>query len=273
MIVSEDVMAENVYVDLYFFINAVLDLVALLIAGLAASERAKIGRVLAAALLGGAFSVIELFLPIGINLAAGLLFFLPMVLVAYGKRNPKRLFYVSLFAFLTSLFLGGTMEFLSYYAGSGTSGMSFGIFLAALFLSLGAWSLWGKAMRRKMDTLVIALSICRGEKREELYGLIDSGALLKDESGRPVILLKASSVGNLLTREEVEEIRCGVGENTVFLPIRTASGSGVLPAFLPTAVHFHNNKRKKQTKEVLVALDFSEGTFGGCPVLVPLYAL
>lgn len=268
-------MAENVYVDLYFLTNTVLDLVSLLVAGLAASERAKIGRVLAASVLGGVFSVAELFLPVGINLAAGVLFFLPMVLVAYGKRRPKRLFFVSLFAFLTSLFLGGAMEFLSFYAGRGRSGLTFGVFLAALFLSLGAWSLWGKSMRRKMETLVIALSICYGENREELYGLIDSGALLKDESGRPVILLKASSVGKLLTREELEEIRCGVGKGCVLLPIRTASGGGVLPAFLPTAVHFHNHnrKRKKKPKEVLVALDFSEGTFGGCPVLVPLYAL
>ena len=128
-------------------------------------------------------------------------------------------------------------------------------------------------MHRKLETLVVPLSICHGGAREELYGLVDSGALLRDEEGRPVILLKASSAGKLLSREELEKIRLGLGENTISLPIRTASGGGNLYAFLPTAVYFHRKKRTESIKEVLVALDFSEGGFGGCPVLIPLYAL
>lgn len=266
-------MVESVYVDLYFLINSVLDLVALLIAGLCVSERGKFSRLVVAALLGGAFSVAELFLPYGIGLLAGIFFFIPMVLIAYGKKRGKRWFLLSLFAFLTSLFLGGAMEFLSYYAFRGKTGMTFGVFLVALLFSFGAWSLWGKSMHRKLETLVIPLSICHRGKREELYGLVDSGALLKDEEGRPVILLKASFAGKLLSREELERIRLGQGEGMVSLPIRTASGGGNLYAFSPTAVYFHRKKRTESIKEVLVALDFSEGGFGGCPVLIPLYAL
>ncbi len=266
-------MEEIIYIDLYFAWNFVLDLVSLLVGHLASSRRPHFFRLVFASALGASFSVATLFIPHPLRLFSGCAIFYPMVLLSCGRGRAREKLVVGFFTFLTALFLGGAMEFLTFYVGREKGGVSLGILLAAVFLALGAWSLWGKALRRRLDTLVIPLSICHKGKREELYGLVDSGALLRSPDGRDVILLKAHEAGGLLTPEELDRIRFGQGEGLVSLPIRTASGEGNLYAFLPTAVYFYEKKKVKQSNQVLVALDFSCGAFGGCPVLVPLCAL
>jgi len=90
--------------------------------------------------------------------------------------------------------------------------------------------------------------------------------------GDPVQLMS----GDVLTEEEMEELRRGWGKGIRSIPVRTASGAGTLSAFLPQSVYFHRVGKRRQTKiskQILVALDFTEGGFGGCPCLIPLCAL
>ena len=193
-------------------------------------------------------------------------------------HNYSCFFFLHLFSLLTALFLGGALEFVSYYTASlgGNGRESAGAFCFVIFSAFGFWNLWGKGLHRRMHTLVIPLSIFHRGKREELYGLLDSGSLLRDpEEGRYVILLKAEFVGELFSSEEMRRIRDGEGQDVVEIPMRTASGKGFLFAFSPDRICFHSPKKakKKEIKDCLVALDFSGGGFAGCPCLVPLGAL
>jgi len=271
-------MKEIVYLDVYFAWNFVLDLVSLLLAGQIVSEKAGWFRLFSASAFGAVFSVLILLCSPGRGwtFLLGLLLFFPMIFIAFGKRSFRRFVFVSLFAFLSALFLGGTMEFLSYYAAGTRQGVTLGIFLSALFFAFGAFVLWGKSLKRKMESRVISLSIRKGEREEQLYGLVDSGSFLRDpESGAPVILLKAEYAGSLLSREEMLRFRLGEGEGIVPIPVQTASGRGRLYAFLPEAVHLHRpgKGRRKKEESILVALDFSGGGFAGCPCLIPLSIL
>ncbi len=273
-------MEEVVYLDVYFLINSVMDAVSFLVAGLILGEKMGFWRCILSGIVGGVFSVFMLFSAWsdGVTLLLSSLFFVPLLLLAFGKRSPKRFFFLYLFSLLTALFLGGALEFVSYYTASlgGNTRGGVGVFCFVIFSAFGLWNLWGRGLHRRMQTLVIPLSIFHRGKREELYGLLDSGSFLRDpQEGRYVILLKAEFAGALFSPHEMERIRMGEEKGVVEIPMQTAAGTGFLFAFSPDRICFHAPKKakKKGSKDCLVALDFSGGGFAGCPCLIPLGAL
>ena len=268
-------MNDVIYLDVYFAWNFVMDLVTLLLAGVIASEKAALYRLCLASLFGAAFAAGILCLNAGrfVLFLAGFAAFFPMVLIAFGKRSYQRLVFLSLFAFLSSLFLGGALSALSYLLGA-SGGVTAGAFLSSLLFAFGGYSLWGKSLKRKLESRVISLAISNRGREEQFYALVDSGAFLREpESGAPVILLKAEFAAGLLTAEELFALRLGNGEGMIPVPVRTASGEGRLFGFFPSAVRLHRpgkRKRRAPCEKILVAIDFSGGGFAGCPCLVPL---
>ncbi len=274
-------MKEILYLDVFFITNFLMDLVSLSVGALIASEKAKFSRLLAASLVGALFSVGILVLSPGrlLQFFAGMISFCLMIFLAFGRKNRRRFGKILTFSFVTSLFLGGAAEAISYYTGFEKSRITPGIFFALLFFAFGCFSLWGKSVNRKLETAVVSLAITFSGRKEYFFGLVDSGLLLKDPEGqRPVLLLKAEYASPLLPYDFLSHIKNGVcpeGEKLFSIPMRTASGTGRLYAFLPERVSIIKNgkKKNKEWEDVLVALDFSEGGFGGCPCLVPLSVL
>ena len=220
--------------------------------------------------------------PFWLSLPFSFLSFAGIVFFAFGKKRWRRLALVSLMAFVSSLFLGGAAEAVTYFVSSlgGTARIGVLAFLVLLFLGFGIFSLWGRNLYRKMESSVISLSIRLEEKEAVFFGLVDSGCLLRDpEEGREVILLKSSFASELFSGGDLDSLREGslpTSTKMVPVPIRTASGKTVLFAFAPKFVMLHLTgvgKKPKRLNGVLVALDFSDGGFGGCPCLVPLSVL
>lgn len=142
------------------------------------------------------------------------------------------------------------------------------------------FALWGNHMSRKLESAVVSLSISFCGRCEHYFGLVDSGLLLRDpDAGRPVLLLKAEYAVPLLPREFIGRMERGElsgAERMFCVPIRTVSGAQELYAFLPERVQvisLGKRKKKREERDVLVALDFSGGGYGGCPCLVPLSVL
>ncbi len=276
-------MKEILYLDVFFIINFLMDLISLSVGSLISSEKIRFLRLIGASFLGGVFSTVMMMFSPGrlMNVFFGMILFLFTVFIAFGKRKFSRFLKVCLFSFATALFLGGAVEAISFYTLSqgGRARLTPGIFLAVAFLALGLFSLWGKSLDRKLRTAVVSLAISVSGRSEYFFGLVDSGLLLRDPVGaRPVLLLKAAYATPLLSADFLERIKNGTfseEENVFLIPTKTASGSGQLYAFLPERICVLGNgkKKKKEHKDVLIALDFSEGGFGGCPCLVPLSVL
>ncbi|MBR2633990.1 MAG: sigma-E processing peptidase SpoIIGA [Clostridia bacterium] len=270
-------MKETIYLDVYFMLNFLMDGASLLTAGLILSERPRTLSLLAASAAGAGFSVLMLILfpPPPLQLISAMGMFVLMVRLAYGKKSPRRIGKLALFAFLAALFLGGASEWISYYSSCGKEARLTPITLAAVvLLALGCFVGWGRHLKKKLETSVIALSVCHGGKREELFGLVDSGSFLREpESGAPVILMKAEYASSVLSAGELVRLRLGEGEGVFPIPMRTASGTGCLFAFFPQRVLLHGGGKKKSkvfAGTVPVAVDFSGGGYGGCPCLIPL---
>lgn len=270
-------MDEILYLDLYFFTNFFMDLVSLAVTSFAVSEKIGFFRMVLFSVFGAVFSCALTLFQTGpfFSFFLSLLVLPPLLFFAFGKRRGKRFFRIGLFYFVASLFLGGAAEALSYYMGRNKS-LTFGVFLGITFLALGIFQLFCRNLNKKLETAVVSLAIRFSGRSECFFGLVDSGLLLRDpEKGMPVLILKAEYALPLLTSEELERVREG-GEGTVPIPMKTASGTGVLYAFRPDGVRILRKGQKKERKEkrdVLVALDFTSGGFGGCPCLVPLSVL
>ena len=277
-------MKEIFYVDLYFATNFLMDLVSLAIGALSASRKVSLLRLCLSALLGAVFSTLIALFRIGRApaLLLSILVFMAMIAVCFGVRSPARWAKPALFSFAGAVFLGGAAQMLSYLllpVGSAAR-LSLAVFFGTVLIGAGLYSLWGRYVNRKLDTAVVSLSISFCGRCEHYFGLVDSGLLLRDpDAGRPVLLLKAEYAEPLLPGDFIRRLERGElssQEALVCVPIRTVGGNRDLFAFLPERVQVVSagkQKKKKEKRDVLVALDFSEGGYGGCPCLVPLSVL
>jgi len=279
--VSEDIMKEILYLDVYFLLNAAVCFVSLLCASRILSAPCKMWRCTVAAVYGGGVSCLALLLapPVPAALLLGIAAPLPAVFFCFGGGSGKRFFLLCLFTLVTGIALGGLCEVVFYYAAFFGEGerVSLGVFLFLLFFALGAWTMWGRVLRKRLDTAVVSMSVSLGEKRVDLYALVDSGLFLQDPvSGRSVVLVKAACLEELLSASDLLSLRAGlVPRGMVNVPMTTAAGEGSLAAFCPDeAVLFSARYRKKHKKiSVLIAVDLTPGAFAGCSGLVPLSVL
>ncbi|MBE6712363.1 MAG: hypothetical protein E7580_02450 [Ruminococcaceae bacterium] len=274
-------MNEIFYVDRYFLTNFLMDLVSLAIGALSASRKVSFWRLSLASAVGALFSTGLVLLQAGpvMTVLSSVLVFAGMIALCFGIRHPRRWVKPALFSFAGAVFLGGAAEVISFYVlprGS-ASRLGLGVLCGSVLLGVGIYSLWGKHIHQKLETAVVSLSITYGGRCEHYFGLVDSGLLLRDpDAGRPVLLLKAEYAEPLLPREFIRKMELGElsgEERLVCVPIRSVGGSRDLLAFLPERVQVITGGRRKKNKEerdVLIALDFSRGGFGGCPCLVPL---
>ncbi len=277
-------MNEIIYIDLYFATNFLMDLVSLAVGALSASQKVTFPRLCLAAAFGAASSTAFVFLQVGkwLEVILSLAVFGAMIVFCFGTGHPRRWLKPALFSFAGAVFLGGAAQMISYYSlprGS-EARLGFWVLLGAVLLGLTLYSLWGKHMSQKMETAVVSLTISFCGKCQHYFGLVDSGLLLRDpDAGRPVLLLKAEYAQPLLSSEILCRIRQGelsAKEKLICVPIRSVGGERNLYAFLPERVQvipMGKRKKKREERDVLVALDFSGGGFGGCPCLVPLAVL
>jgi hypothetical protein len=104
---------------------------------------------------------------------------------------------------------------------------------------------------------------------------VDSGNLLEEPvSGTPVIFLKEKAAGKLPSylllamKSGVAALdSANVGKLRV-IPSRTVSESGILLAAVPEKLSLFTGNAW-ETRRALVAVDFSDGDYGGFEALVP----
>ena len=198
-----------VYLDLAFFLNSAADALALYVTARLAGLPVRRLRILAAAVLGGAYGAACLLPPLAP--AAG---FLPqaavaagLTLLAFGRRGPfLRRF---LLFYLLCCTLGGAMTALSQlltpYGGLGTlAQLNWKVFF---LVSASCYILLSLAFRGgARHALAGELRRCelrRGDRRAELTALLDTGHTLTDPAtGQPVLVADRAALEPLWSGEE-----------------------------------------------------------------------
>ena len=262
----------DVYVDLYFLINASMDLLCLAMTAAILHRAAKRWRLILSAVVGGAYAVGILLA--GIGGVTGVLLDLCMAVllaaIAFATRGGsagRLLRSAGAYALLSAL-LGGLMTVLYRFLnrlnlplealqGDGLSAWMFAVLAAvAGFFTLRG----GKLFRRSGATRAVGLEIAVEGRIATLQALVDSGNLLTDPlSGRSVIVADPAKLTPQLPPALLEALAHPTGAQEKYarrvrlIPARTATGEGMLAAFSPDRLTVIDGKERTEVND-LVAL-------------------
>lgn len=282
----QGVVETEVYVDLYFLVNASMDLLCLAMTASILHRAVKRWRLFLAALLGGGWAVGVLLL--GIDGASGvvpdLLMAVLLAAVAFAEKNgriTRLLRDAGAYALLSAL-LGGLMTVLYRFLnrlelplealqGDGLSAWMFAILAAvAGFFTLRG----GRLFRRSGAVRDVGLEITVEGRTAVLRALVDSGNLLTDPlDGRSVVLADPAKLLPCLSPmlahalEHPESAPPEYARRIRLIPAHSATGEGLLAAFAPDRLVIVT-KKDRVTANDLVALSPLGGTAGGYDALI-----
>lgn len=224
---DETGLSVEVYVDILILVNFIMDFLILWVAGKLTSFRIRIGRLIAAALLGAFYSLV-VFLPentIYTTLIAKILCSVLMVLLAYAPMELGAFFRAMCYLYIASFAMGGAVIGAIYLSSSKSGDIQVlngaailpvafnypwllvGV-ITAIFLGNGgvAW------VRKNILTqkLVYHLIISIDEKEIFVEALLDTGNQLTDPvTQKPVIILGTQALKGYVP----EKVLKAVGSN------------------------------------------------------------
>lgn len=278
----------DVYVDLYFLINASMDLLCLAMTAAILHRAVKRRRLFLAALLGGAYAVGTLLGGIGgvIGVALDLCMAVLLAAVVFAGRGGsarKLLQCAGAYALLSAL-LGGLMTVLYRFLnrldlpletlqGDGLSAWMFAVLAAvAGFFTLRG----GKLFRRSGATHAVRLEVTVEGKTASLRALVDSGNLLTDPlSGKSVVVADPAGIAPFLPPGLLAALRDPAGaperyaRRVRLIPAKTATGEGMLAAFVPDRLTVIDGKVRTEASD-LVALSLLGDSAKGFDALISL---
>ncbi len=276
----------EVYVDLYFFVNASMDLLCLNLTAMLLHAKPKRWRLLLGAALGGLYAIGVLLLGIGgvWELLFDLLGACAVCAVAFARRGATFLRgarTVGVF-FLVSVLLGGVMTVLFWALNrlnlpiDSLTEDHISVWLFALLalvsgiLTRRGGALLGRANKAKSVAVEAVLS----GKKVAFRALVDSGNLLVEPiSGRPVILVDPKVLRGVLPPEvlsgAVDPARlqnADLARRMRLIPASGATGEKLLTAIVPESLFLTDsgagNQEKRQTNHLIAPAPLGERAAG-----------
>lgn len=224
----------NVYLDLVFLWNAAADFLLLCTVGRMQRLRMRLLFLLFSSALGGIFACAALFLPRAAAVSAAIVFAPLLLLAAYGKsvvQSAGVFGKACVFLFGSSFLAGGLYTLLSEYLPRRLSPVVFFLLCAgSFFFAFRYFDLFS------LSETLIPVELCfeteSGQKALRL--LCDSGCLLREPiSALPVILLSPKKFDALFPEAKSESSSLAARYRLRYVPLRTVSGEGVVPAVRP----------------------------------------
>ena len=253
------------YVDVYFFINFVVDLLSLFAVGRIMLFPISRWRCIFAATVGATYSVVHFFfpLPMVLHIAAAVI----MVLCVICKRRVASVALSVVVFICCEAFIGGCVTALQELS-SLFSQMS--ILLTAFIILIAVvgsniFSVVQHLLKKRLEELSLTARLWHRGKYSELILMVDSGNLVRDPTTKKrVVFVKAESIMHSIGDADTifERERCYV------IPIDTASGRGAVMGFVPDRIEFSDKKYNEQ--EFIVVPDIHGGKFGGYDGIAPL---
>jgi stage II sporulation protein GA (sporulation sigma-E factor processing peptidase) len=204
----------NVYADVVFLINFVMDLLILLVAGKLAGRRAKFGRLaLGALIMAVSYCAITLIssLHIFYHLISTVIMLMMGIWAAYAPPNLLILFKLALFSYLSAFLIGGIGMGLFYVSrfydiiGSITNVFVINFSVPVLIGAAAAFYVLFKFGLRWLEARTLKRQVCMAvriffeDRALELNALVDTGNSLRDPlSNAPVIVAEFDSIKTFL---------------------------------------------------------------------------
>lgn len=259
----------KLYLDLYFLMNALVDFLLLCVVGRVLHLRQKRLRTAGAAFLGAVFACIALMVgrqAVTLIVAASA----PplMLLTAFGHMGGNgRRFWQALFLFFGCSFLFGGICHLIFYRFAPVLNplLFFAVCTVIFFFSFQFFDLFSLS-----ETLLpVELSLESQGKCYSLRLLCDSGCLLREPvTGLPVILIAPRRYDAIFPGNMEQDPLLASALHMRLVPIKTASGTGVVPAVLPEKLSYiTEHSTRKECRAMLGRA--GEDSFAGFDGIFP----
>lgn len=284
-------MEGTVYVDLFFLVNFSMDFLCFYLTAKLLHQRVALGRMILAAVFGGLYADLALFLPLT-AIWALIVDAIACVILCAVAYSPKRTGQWGLFLVVfvaISMVLGGFMTALFYLlnrtplasllAGE-SDGFSIWIFAILALISGILTLLGGRFFGKQSARQSVEIEISYAGKSLCLHALADSGNFLREPmSGKPCIVADADALVELLPSEMILAARKGdarglpnVGSRHAarirLIPTRTAAGEGVLLGVRPDRVRVDCGKGSREV-DALIAIGHLGSAADGYEALLP----
>ena len=275
----------EVYADLYFFVNAGMDLLCLNLTAALLHCRPRRWRLFLGAAIGGVFSVLILISGLsGVpELLLDALAAFCLCAVAFARRGGslrRGLATVGAF-FVISLLLGGVMTALFWLFNRlhlpvdtlTEDHISVWLFAILALVSGLLTKKGGRLIGRQNKARVVTLEAVLFGKTVRLRALVDTGNLLVDPlSGRPVVLCNPEKLEGVVpaplllppgdpARRQFEE-DCAVATRLRLIPSATVAGSALLTAIVPDSLSVVERSGKRRVDDLLAPAPLGDRALG-----------
>lgn len=270
-------MYYEVYIDVVFVTNLLMDYVLLRIVGMLFRCRGSRKRCLLAAAIGALFSCLILYIPTEAFLPVTILLHgacaMGMLMIGCGLKKGGLLLKAMVTLYLTAFLCGGFWEVMT--ANGSITLKTFFLFTLCTYLGLTALVYLSDSVRARMKN-IYPITLSYQGKVQSSYGFYDTGNLLADPiSGAPVSIVKPEILEAMLSGELVDKLKHlkenpGELKNTElaglrphFLPYTTVGNSeGMLLAVTLEDLCIHTPREVVHVSRPVFALSFEPSTLG-----------
>lgn len=202
-------MYYEVYIDIVFVTNLLMDYILLRFVGMMFRCRGSRKRCLLAAAIGALFSCLILYIPMDSSSTVPILLHgacaMCMVRIGCGLKKGGLLVKAMLMLYLTAFLCGGFWEVVT--ADSSITLKTFLLFALCTYLGIGAMVYLADSVRTRIRN-IYPITLAHQGKVQSAYGFHDTGNLLADPiSGRPVSIVKPEFLETMLSEEVVNKLR------------------------------------------------------------------
>ena len=279
---------KTLYIDVYFMINFTVDILAIFVALKMVHLGIRMRRIILCGILGGAFAILELFLPIKaleVLLAAIFLLLITQIscIGASWSRRIKFLFSFYISTFLISGIVNFMYQLMDRYvkniaieSGQSTNKKAL-VFSLIILLMIGALRLFIMMFSGAANETNVDLVINIGSKRLEIEALIDTGNLVKDPMNmNPVIFIKKAYAERIFAKEVLElshldDLPLEYRKRIRLIPVTRGGQTHVMTGVKVDSVIMRREEREEPLDATIV-IDKEEGTYGGYFALAPYVA-
>ena len=287
-------MESTVYVDVFFMVNFSMDFLCLFLTSRLLSIRLSLWRGILAAIFGGIYANLALFLSLG-SIASLLLDIAALVIICFiaffRKKELRRLPILTLVFTAASMVLGGAMTALfNLFNRSGifngiketdADGISVWLFAVLSIISAAITLVGGRFFRSRTSRRSVEVRISYRGASMTVSGLVDSGNFLREPlSGKPCIIVDRASLRALLPNAVVTAAR-NPSDGTLLgrineedrrrislIPAVTATGGGMLLGLRTDEITLTDGKREYSV-DAVIALSEIGGSAEKNRALVP----
>ena len=217
-------MYYELYVDVLFLVNFMMDYILLLIVRKMLQCTVTHGRICLGAVVGSLLTCLVVVLPIPYAMIKLILFHVLvntcMIRVGLKIKTIRSFLKAIIMLYIGSFLLGGIMEVVRQYVSVGSFFLV--VAIAGYYLVLGIWKF--VAYMQRWNQFHCRVDLYLGSEKYQIKGMIDTGNGLRDPiSGKPVNILDRHTARTLFGEEHLKDVR--------YIPYQSiGKKAGVLPA-------------------------------------------